>query len=103
MQDANQTITFCGVGSHHQNAIVERKIQTLTIGDSTFIIHADTYWIDVVTTILCPYEPKAFAEQLNVLKVDGDGITLMENVSGTTTYITIKNHHTWGCPFYVLD
>ena len=21
----NQTITFCGVGSHHQNAIVERR------------------------------------------------------------------------------
>ena len=27
----------------------------------------------------------------------------MEKLAGTTTYITIKNHHTWGCPVYVLD
>ena len=25
IEDFNQTITFCGVGSHHQNAIVKRK------------------------------------------------------------------------------
>ncbi len=28
----NQTITFCGVGSHHQNGIPERKIKELTPG-----------------------------------------------------------------------
>ena len=27
----------------------------------------------------------------------------MENFSGTTTDIYLKNHHTWGCPVYVLD
>ena len=53
--------------------------------------------------MLWPYELKAFAEQFNVLKVDGYGITPMENFAGTTTYINIKNHHTWGCPVYVLD
>ena len=26
----NQGLTFCGVGSHHQNGIAERMIQTLT-------------------------------------------------------------------------
>ena len=31
-----------------------------------------------------------------------DGITSMEKFSGTTTEITIKNHHTWVCPVYVL-
>ena len=25
IEDSNQTITFCGVGSHHQNSIDERK------------------------------------------------------------------------------
>jgi hypothetical protein len=28
----NQVITFCGVGSHHQNEIAERKIKELTLG-----------------------------------------------------------------------
>ena len=27
----NQIITFCGVGSHHQNGIAERKIKDLTL------------------------------------------------------------------------
>ena len=52
--------------------------------------------------MLWPYALKYFAEQINELKVDGDGITPLENFAGTTTYITLKNHHTWGCPVYVL-
>ena len=39
IEDYNQTRIFCGVGSHHQNATAERKIQTLTLGDRTFLIH----------------------------------------------------------------
>ena len=34
VDDSNQTITFCGVGAHHQNAIVERMIKSnITISD----------------------------------------------------------------------
>ena len=46
---------------------------------------------------------KAFSEQLNEIKVDDCGITPMEKFAGITTNITIKNHHTWGCPVYVLN
>ena len=35
--------------------------------------------------------------------MDDDGIITVENFSVTTTDITPKNHHTWGCPLYVLD
>ena len=31
----NQVITFCDVGSHHQNSIAERKIKDLTLGAQT--------------------------------------------------------------------
>ena len=44
--------------------------------------------------MLYPYALKAFAEKLNDLKVDDGGITPMEKFSGTTTDITLKNHHT---------
>ena len=30
-------------------------------------------------------------------------ITPMEKFAGITTDITIKNHHTWGCPVYVFN
>ena len=40
--------------------------------------------------MLWPYALKDFAEQFNLLKVDDDRITLMENFAGTTRYITLK-------------
>ena len=94
IEDANQTITFFWVGSHHQNASVERKKQTLTLGARTMILHAKMYWPEKITTMLCNYVLKFFVEQLNVLKVDDDGITPMERFSGTTTDINLKNNHT---------
>ena len=48
------------------------------------------------------YELKVFSEQFNEFNVDDDVITPMENFAGTTTDITPKNHHTWGCPVYVF-
>ena len=53
--------------------------------------------------MLYPYALKAFAEQLNEIKVYDDGITPMDNFSGTKTDINLKYHHTWDCPVYVLD
>ena len=35
--------------------------------------------------------------------MDDDGITPMDKFVGTTTDITLKNHHTWVCPDYFLD
>ena len=70
---------FCGVGYYCQNDIFERKIQTLTLGVRTLIIHAKIYCPYEITTILWPYAVKAFAEQLSVLNVDDYEITPMEN------------------------
>ena len=37
---SNQTVTFCGVVSHNQNVIAERKIKDITLGDRTLLLHA---------------------------------------------------------------
>ena len=52
IEGSKQTITFCGVGFHHQNYIVESKLQTLTLGAITFLPHAKIYWTEAITTIL---------------------------------------------------
>ena len=65
--------------------------------------HVKIYFPEAITTMLWAYALKDFSEKLNVLKVDDDGITPMEKFAGTTTDITIKNHHIWGCPVYVMD
>ena len=85
------------------NAIVERKIKTLTLESRTLHLYAKIYWPEEITTMLWPYSLKVFAEQLNVLKVDDNEITPMEKFSGTTTDIYLKNSHTWGFPVCFLD
>ena len=60
------------------------------------------YWLEAIATVLCPYVLKNFAEKLNKSKLHDDDITLMEKFTGTTTYITPKNNHTWGYPVYFL-
>ena len=89
IEGSNQTKTNLGVVYHHQNAIVEIIIQTITLGYRTLLIHAKIYCLYSTTTMLCPYAIKTFVEQLDELKVDNDGITPMEKFSGTTTDITL--------------
>ena len=61
------------------------------------------YFPEAITTISLFYVLKYFSEKLNELNVGGYGITPMEKFTGTTIDITLKNHHTWGCPVYVLN
>ena len=35
----DQKITFCGVGAHHQNGIIENKNKMLTLGAHTLLLH----------------------------------------------------------------
>ena len=50
--------------------------------------------------MLCPYAINTFIKYLNVTKVDDYWITTMKKFAVTRTDITLKNHHTWGCPVY---
>ena len=61
IEDANQNITFCGVGSHHQNENFKRKIQTITLGARKLLLHTKIYWPEAITIMLCPHALKAFA------------------------------------------
>ena len=40
IEDSNQTITFCGVVSHHQNAIIDGNIKNIKLGYITLLLHA---------------------------------------------------------------
>ena len=42
-EDYNKTITFCGVGYHHQKENFEIKIQTLTLRPRTLLLHKKRY------------------------------------------------------------
>jgi hypothetical protein len=49
---SNQMITFCGVGSHHQNCMAERKIKDITLGGQTLLLRAKRMFPKYISTIL---------------------------------------------------
>ena len=46
-----QNLTFCGVGVHHHNGIVEREIKDITLATRLILLHAQRYWPEYITTI----------------------------------------------------
>ena len=52
LNDKDQTITFCGVGAHHQNGIVESKNRILTEGARTLLLHVIRIWPQIIDTII---------------------------------------------------
>ena len=101
---SNQVITFCGVGSHHQNGIAERKIKELTLGARTLLLHAKRMLPEYISTILWPFALKCAEDKLNHLVHRSDGRTPYETIAGIdSSSINLSNFHTFGSPCYVLD
>ncbi len=63
----NQIITFCGIGSHHQNGITERKIKDLMLCAQTMLLHAKRMLPEYISTILWPFALKFAEDQMNTL------------------------------------
>ena len=73
VQDSNQTITFCAVGGHHQNVIVERNIKELTLIARTLLLHAIRHWPEYITTMMWLFDLKEAAFRLNKFSIWTDG------------------------------
>jgi hypothetical protein len=100
----NQTITFCGVGSHHQNGIAERKIKDITLGAWTLLLHAKRMFPEYISTIFWPFAVKCCKDRMNHLVHWADGHTPFEMLAGLDSAPTkVSDFHTFGCPCYVLD
>ena len=100
----DQTISYCGVGAHHQNGIVENKNKILTQGARTMLLHGMRMWPAMITTMFWPFALKAMAERLNRLHVHPDGSTPESKLYGICgESIPVGSYHTLFCPVYVLD
>ena len=51
----NQTISYCGVGAHHQNDLAEAAIKKHTLGARTLLLHAKRFWPAAITAMLWPF------------------------------------------------
>jgi hypothetical protein len=89
-------ISFCGVGSHHQNGIAEHKIKDLTLGARTLLLHAKHMLLEYITTILQLFALKCYEDRMNNLVHCADGRTPYQALLGLdAALIDIKNFHTF--------
>ena len=103
VDDDGQTISYCAVGAHHQNGIVERHVGTLTHGARTNLLHAQRRWPEAVGSILWPFAWKDFERRYNHLYLDSDGLSPINRFSKTNVKVDLKTFHPFGCPIFVLD
>ena len=54
IKESGQTVTFCGVNAHFQNAVAERRIRTLQDQARTMLIHAQHRWSKAIDAHLWP-------------------------------------------------
>ena len=103
VRDKAQNITYCGVGSHHQNGIAERKIRTLGEDARTMLAHGQHLWPEAVTKTLWPFAYKASCRSRNRYKLDDKLLCPEEKLTGLKVNQEIRNEHPLFCPVFVLD
>ena len=100
---SQQTISFCGVGAHHQNGIAERRIRDITETTRTTLLHACHRWPGAVTTNLWPQALKNAVNLRNSLPRQYDAGSPLSKFAATTIKPNLKDFHPFGCPVYVLE
>ena len=100
---AHQTITFCGVGAHHQNGIAERGIRDITENACTSLLHAAHRWPKAIAANLWPQAIKHVINVRNSLPRPGKTESPLSKFAGTSVQPNLKHFHPFGCPLYVLQ
>ena len=100
---AHQTITFCGVGAHHQNGIAERRIRDITENAQTSLLHAAHRWPKTIAANLWPQAINHVVNMRNSLPRPGKTQSPLSKFAGTSVQPNLKHFHPFGCPVYVLQ
>ena len=102
VETAGQTITFCGVGAHHQNGRAEKKIRDLRESARKMLLHSMARWPQAVTIHLWPYALRNATNMSNMVPDSLDGSCKLERFANVPISPRLKNFHTFGCPVYAL-
>ena len=103
VQMAHQTITFCGVGAHHQSGVAERRIRDITKNTRTSLLHAAHRRPKAIAANLWPQAIKHAVNVYNSLPCQGKTESPLSKFAGMSIQPNLKDFHPFGCPVYVLQ
>ena len=83
VQMAHQTITFCGVGAHHQNGGAERHIRDIMENAGTSLLHAAYRWPKAIAANLWPQAINHVMNVRNSLPRPGKTESPLSKFAGT--------------------
>lgn len=104
-EQQKQTLSYCGVGAHHQNGIAEINIRTVCNLARANLIHLLLMWPEKCNINLWALSINYAVWIFNRLPKDSlGGLSPNEMWSGVrSTHSDLRRAHVFGCPVYVLD
>ena len=100
-----QSITFAGVNTHHQNGIAERRIRLIQDQAQSIMIYAKSRWPEGISMALWPYATILASNSVNNTPSlqDEKRRTPLQIFSKSEVMINPKHHRPFGCLVYVLN
>jgi hypothetical protein len=98
-----QSISYCDVNAHWQNGIAEKRIRDLCEMANVNLNYAIKKWPKVINTSLWPYALRAANDANNAIPYVDSPQSPIKIFSNSTIRPSIRHHHPFGCPIYVLD
>ena len=99
----NQHLTYCGVNTHFQNGIAEKRIRDLQEATRTSLLYALHKWPRMLSVHLWPYAMRTANEIMISTPTTYSEKSPQELFSSVNVLPKIKHFHTSACPTYILD
>ena len=102
VDEADQTMSYSGVGASFQNGIAEKRIRDLQDNGRTMLLHAERNWPGTINTHLWPYALRMASDVYNSTPRIDEEASPIENFAGFKMRPLLSRLHHFGCPVYVL-
>ena len=105
VQLRNQSISFSGVGAHHQNSVAKRSIRTVVELARTMMIHSAMHWPEQTDNNMWPFAMDHAIYIYNHTTNMRTGLSPIKVFTNTRYDYTklLQRLHVWGAPRFVLD